>query len=223
MAPATRRPSASTSGAATTTRRSSPTRRRGTLRGESTPFYLYDRGGQQRIREAVPGARLIALLRDPVDRAHSNWTHLWSAGLEPEGDFLRACDLEERAGGARAGRRSGATWSSAATASSCERLYEVVPREQVLRAALPRPAEQPAETLDLIFDFLGVETGRGRARSRPRTSRPTSPTAPGNRVIGAALRAGSRVGQGRLRTGLDAGRELAVPAPAARAETCGGR
>ena len=75
----------------------------GTLRGESTPFYLHDHAAQQRIVEAVPEARMIALLRDPVDRAHSNWTHLWSAGLEPEGDFLRACDLEEPPGGARLG------------------------------------------------------------------------------------------------------------------------
>ena len=28
------------------------------------------------------------VLRDPVERAHSNWTHLWSAGLDPEGDFV---------------------------------------------------------------------------------------------------------------------------------------
>jgi hypothetical protein len=35
--------------------------------------------------------RIIALLRDPVDRAHSNWAHLWSAGLEPEHDSIKAC------------------------------------------------------------------------------------------------------------------------------------
>ena len=36
-----------------------------------------------RIRDTLPAARLIVILRDPVERAHSNWTHLWSAGLEP--------------------------------------------------------------------------------------------------------------------------------------------
>src|SRR5262245_42285912 len=55
----------------------------GALRGEATPFYLYDRAAQVRIRRLVPQVRMIALLRDPVDRAHSNWVHLWSAGLEP--------------------------------------------------------------------------------------------------------------------------------------------
>lgn len=70
----------------------------GKLRGESTSHYLSDGAAHRRIATAVPHARLIALLRDPIDRGHSNWTHLWSAGLEPERDFLRACALEnERA------------------------------------------------------------------------------------------------------------------------------
>jgi hypothetical protein len=68
----------------------------GTLRGESTPFYLYDQQAQQRIRALIPGAKMIAVLRDPVERAHSNWTHLWSAGLDPIGDFPAACAAEDR-------------------------------------------------------------------------------------------------------------------------------
>ena len=36
------------------------------------------------------------IVRDPVDRAYSNWTHLWSDGLEPIGDFVAACGEEER-------------------------------------------------------------------------------------------------------------------------------
>ena len=68
----------------------------GTLRGESTPLYLYDRAAIRRISQAIPGAKLIVIVRDPVERAHSNWTHLWSAGLEPVGDFVRACAEEER-------------------------------------------------------------------------------------------------------------------------------
>src|SRR5437764_15082524 len=68
----------------------------GALRGESTPLYLYDPAAHRRIRALVPQARLIAVLRDPVERAHSNWTHLWSAGLEPIGDFPAACAAEDR-------------------------------------------------------------------------------------------------------------------------------
>ena len=76
-------------------RRCSTRRPAGELRGESTPFYLYNREAQRRIRALVPGARLIVILRDPVERAHSNWTHLWSAGLDPVDDFVRACAEEQ--------------------------------------------------------------------------------------------------------------------------------
>jgi hypothetical protein len=169
----------------------------GTLRGESTPFYLYDQAAQRRIADAVPGARMIALLRDPVDRAHSNWTHLWSAGLEPEGDFLTACGLEDH----RAARGWATFWRYLALGrygEQLQRLYDTVPREQVLLLRYRDLRETPVPTLDVIFDFLGVETGA--VQEIPAENVTTHVTdSPRNRVVSAALRAGSRVGHGRLR------------------------
>jgi hypothetical protein len=169
----------------------------GALRGESTPFYLYDHDAQRRIVDVVPGAGMIALLRDPVDRAHSNWTHLWSAGLEPEGDFLRACDLADR----RAQRGWAPFWrylELGRYGEQLERLYQVVPREQVLLLRYRDLREAPVETLDTIFGFLGVETGA--VAEIPAENVTTHVAAgPRNRAIGAALRAGERVGHGRLR------------------------
>src|SRR6185436_11899302 len=65
------------------------------VRGESTPFYLWSRGAHRRIAEDLPDVRLIAVIRDPVDRAYSNWMHLWSDGLEPESDFVTAVAMED--------------------------------------------------------------------------------------------------------------------------------
>src|SRR6516165_2910294 len=130
----------------------------GTLRGESTPLYLYDRAAMRRIRETLPGARLIVVVRDPVERAHSNWTHLWSAGLEPVGDFVRACDQEER--------RIAAGWASfwhyaglGRYGEQLEYLFTLFPREQVLVLRYRRLVDGPAQTLDRICAFLGVQTG----------------------------------------------------------------
>ena len=85
-----------------TTPRSSSRPASDQVRGESTPFYLWSRGAHRRIAEALPDVRLIAVVRDPIDRAYSNWMHLWSDGLEPESrlrDRLRAA----RTSGSRAG------------------------------------------------------------------------------------------------------------------------
>ncbi len=65
-----------------------------TARGESTPFYLWHRAAQRRIAEHLPEAKLVAVVRDPIDRAYSNWMHLWSDGLEPVADFEEAFALE---------------------------------------------------------------------------------------------------------------------------------
>jgi hypothetical protein len=130
----------------------------GSLRGESTPFYLYSRDAQRRIRERIPGARLIVILRDPVERAHSNWTHLWSAGLDPVGDFVLACAEEER--------RIAAGWADfwhytalGRYGEQLEHLYAVFPREHVLVFRYRALVEDPARALDRICGFLGVPQG----------------------------------------------------------------
>jgi hypothetical protein len=43
------------------------------LLGEASPFYLYDPEAPARIKEKSPDARIIALLRDPIERAHSSY------------------------------------------------------------------------------------------------------------------------------------------------------
>jgi uncharacterized protein (TIGR03086 family) len=65
--------------------------------GEATPGYMMwrhrPRRVAQRIAETVPDVRLIALLRNPVDRAHSAMVHFQGRGQLPRGsglmDFVR--------------------------------------------------------------------------------------------------------------------------------------
>jgi hypothetical protein len=130
----------------------------GSLRGEATPLYLYDPDAMRRIRDLIPRAKLIVVIRDPVERAHSNWTHLWSAGLEPVGDFLRACAEEER--------RIAAGWASfwhytglGRYGEQLAHVFSLFPREQVLVLRYRLLIDEPAATLDRICAFLGVETG----------------------------------------------------------------
>lgn len=43
--------------------------------GESSPYYLFHPHAPRRAAEVIPGARLIVLLRNPVDRAYSHYNH----------------------------------------------------------------------------------------------------------------------------------------------------
>jgi len=70
---------------------SSPTR---SITGEATPNYLFSPLAAERVASVVPEARLIVLLRNPVERAHSHWRHTVRAGYEDLG-FEEALVQEE--------------------------------------------------------------------------------------------------------------------------------
>jgi len=54
----------------------------GQKRGDITPFYLFHPQAPRRIHQLLPNARLIVLLRDPVERALSQYFHSARLGLE---------------------------------------------------------------------------------------------------------------------------------------------
>ena len=165
----------------------------GQLRGESTPFYLYDSDAQRRIRELIPDVKMIAMLRDPVERAHSNWAHLWSAGLDPEGDFLRACAEEDR--------RVAAGWAQfwrytrlGRYGEQLEHLYRVFPKEHVLVLRYRELVDAPVQTLDEICAFLGVPAGV--ITEVPRENVTAHPDeSPGHRMLSQLVRGAAAAGR----------------------------
>ncbi len=163
----------------------------GALRGESTPFYLYSRDAQRRIKALIPAARLIVVLRDPIERAHSNWTHLWSAGLDPIGDFVEACGAEEG--------RIAAGWADfwhykrlGLYGQQLQHLYSVFPPGQVLVFRYRELVDDPAGTLNRISAFLGVAQGIAtRVPAENVTAHPEHTRR--HRAMSRILRAGSAV------------------------------
>ena len=49
---------------------------------EACPYYLFHPLAPQRVAELLPHARIVVLLRDPIDRAFSHWRHLSRVGVE---------------------------------------------------------------------------------------------------------------------------------------------
>ena len=50
--------------------------------GEATPNYLHDTAALNRIRETLPEARLLVILRNPIDRAYSHYWQKVASGRE---------------------------------------------------------------------------------------------------------------------------------------------
>jgi hypothetical protein len=63
--------------------------------GEATPYYLFHPLVAKRIRDTVPTARLIVLLRDPVTRTYSQYQHNLRKGRETL-SFRDALERERR-------------------------------------------------------------------------------------------------------------------------------
>lgn len=58
--------------------------------GDMSTTYLLDEQAPQRIFKVAPAAKIIASLRDPVVRAHSDFNFARSLGLEPLSNFHQA-------------------------------------------------------------------------------------------------------------------------------------
>ena len=67
----------------------------GQLRGDITPFYIFHLAAPARIRSVLPGVRLVALLRDPVERTLSQYFHARRLGFEHL-ELSAALDAEDQ-------------------------------------------------------------------------------------------------------------------------------
>ena len=128
-------------------------RRPGMLAGEWTPRYMAYQWTPEVLRRAAPEAKLLVLLRDPIERYRSGIVHRRLRG--PQRGHVTASDATER------GRY----------ASQLRHLYGVFPPEQVLVLQYERcradAIAQYRRTLEFIGadpDYLPDELERPRGR-----------------------------------------------------------
>ena len=68
---------------------------RALLTGEASSSYLFHPHAPRRVRKALPHVKLIVLLRNPVDRAYSQYFHAVELGHETYSSFEEAIEGEE--------------------------------------------------------------------------------------------------------------------------------
>jgi hypothetical protein len=156
------------------------------LVGEASTSYLWDREAAGRIQQVSPGARILIMLRDPVERAYSQYWNDVREGLERR-PFLEAVVEEQRAG-------PGA-WGVSSLYIDCGRYADQVQRyldrfgEQVLVSLFEDfVADQPA-TVAAIHEFLGI-----RPTDQAVGPRRTNPASLPRNVLSGRL-----LGSGRVR------------------------
>jgi hypothetical protein len=127
-----------------------------TARGEASPIYLYSPEAPARIRHTVPQARLIAVLRHPVDRAFSHYLMLRRYGREPLRDFQQALRHEDE----RVRQGWGPTWHyrrRGEYAGQLERYLALFPRTQLRVYLYDDLRTDSLGLLRDIFRFLEID------------------------------------------------------------------
>jgi len=125
--------------------------------GEASPLYLYTRETPQLIQALVPDARLIAIVREPVERAWSHFVYVNDdLGDETVPAFEGAVD-EEIGRGYEPYRTGTHFLRLSAYAEQLERYRSVFPREQVLVVGYDALIRETPQTLAQICRFLDID------------------------------------------------------------------
>ena len=113
----------------------------GSKAGEWTPGYMVDFWVPALLRRAAPDARLLVMLRDPVERFRSGVTLTesrpnlsWTPRAAANGGFQRGCYADQ-----------------------LMRLWTVFPRDQVIILLYEECVADPRRQLRRTFEFLGLD------------------------------------------------------------------
>ncbi len=120
--------------------------------GEITPVYMFWEPCMRRIRDYNPAMKLIACLRNPAERAYSQWNMLTKRDRESKS--FSQCLQREKAG---RGAPRKAYVARGFYAAQIRRIFEHFPREQVLLLKYEDFLAEQERHLGEIFDFLGVD------------------------------------------------------------------
>lgn len=136
------------------------------ITGEATPYYLFHPPVPERMARVVPQARLIALLRNPVDRAYSQYNQQVGIGYETL-SFEEAIEAEDarlrgerdmKFENQRAGfnRQHFSYLSRGIYVDQLQRWSKFFDDKQMLVLKSEDFFERTPKTLRLVLDFLGL-------------------------------------------------------------------
>ncbi|WP_299880377.1 sulfotransferase [uncultured Cocleimonas sp.] len=123
--------------------------------GEASVDYLYLHSSAERMKVYIPDVKIIIILRQPVDRAYSQFWARVSSGMEPLTDFFQAMEAEDE--------RMRNNWppqfhykQKSFYASSLKHYFQLFDKSQIKIILYDDYSKDPKQTLNEITNFLGV-------------------------------------------------------------------
>ncbi len=135
------------------------------LSGEATPYYLFHPVAAERIARHCPKARLVVLLRDPVERALSQYFHSVRLGLEDlplkealatEAERLTGAEAVLARGEVHRSHQEHSYVSRSRYGHQLDRYARLFPANQLLVLRSERFFADPVSTTETVWRFLGL-------------------------------------------------------------------
>jgi hypothetical protein len=124
------------------------------LRGEKSPNYLASFEAPARISRHIPEMKLIAILRNPADRAYSAYWHGRRVGaLDQDFSFSQSIQMHKE----NHGKPYGDLLTPGLYSQHLKRYLEFFPRNQLLILDFEKLLTSPEEELTKALSFLGFE------------------------------------------------------------------
>jgi len=124
--------------------------------GEASPAYIYNPQAPQLIKEHLSNVKIIAILRQPTDRAYSNYLHTKRADREDAATFQEAIELENK--------RIKDNWSplyhyieKGYYSVQLKRYFDLFSEKNIKIYLFEDVVKNTKETLKDIFKFLEVD------------------------------------------------------------------
>jgi len=124
--------------------------------GEASPIYLFDKDAPYEIKKMIPDVKLIVILRNPIERAFSNFLmHHPGIGYETTKNFIEALELEEE-------RKKNNWWwgfyykEAGLYSIQLERYFSLFKRSQILILLYEELKDNPDVVYSKIADFLNI-------------------------------------------------------------------
>jgi hypothetical protein len=123
--------------------------------GEATPIYLWDPDAPKLIHQTVPHARIIMILRDPIERAYSNYLmRVRYNGVQSSfyDELMRDYRSQDKLYG-----KSQLYVEFGMYYEQVKRYFDIFGREQVKVIIFEEFVKRPEQTVNEVLGFLGVK------------------------------------------------------------------
>ncbi len=152
----------------------------GSVLGEASPGYMYRATTHQRIAAIVPDSRLVAILRNPVDRAYSHYWHNVRRGREDR-SFRQALESESEIDRSDHSEDVFAYMDLGRYCRQLRSLEELVGRDRLMVLQNSELRFSETTVMSRLWEFIGVNPEFRPTARPPLKKRVKNLLAPGRR------------------------------------------